>query len=217
MNNNQIAIVHGTSSFEDEVIQITFRNHTEYALKHGYMLQEFRFDPNQGDKLWALSQTFKNPDILRAFWIDSDAIFTNPDLQLTNHLPEGKVIMPYDIFGPSADCLWMENTPEVRRLLWAASQVGAWAFEGHNPQTPHFKEKMGLRYLSLHPPYDQLFTYVEQTLMKSHLNEYYSDGRPNDNFGQWKPGDFILHLGGIPSAMKVSILEEKLHLSSANV
>ncbi len=174
------------------------------------MLQEFQLNPETENKLSLLYQTFENPEIRRAFWIDSDAVFTNPELRLTEHLPSGKVVMPCDIFGPSAGCLWLENTPEVRRLLWAASHVGGWVSEGHHPQSTHLKEQWGLRYLSLHPPYDQLFTYVEQTLMKSHLNEYYSDGRPNDGFGQWQPGDFVLHLGDLSSAIKVSVLEDIL-------
>lgn len=211
LRNNQIAIVHGASSSPNELTNITFRNHAEYAYKHGYMLQEIKFEsPHTGDQLWALHKIFKIPEIRRAFWIDADAVFTNPELSLTEHLPDGKVVMPYDIFGPSADCLWVENCPEVVRLLWAASHVGEWMTVWDNPGTARFKAQRGLGYLSLHPPYRALFTYVEQTVMKSHYNGYFMDGRPEDHFGRWQPGDFILHLAGIPSGLKIHILEKIL-------
>ncbi|PWU06879.1 MAG: hypothetical protein C5B47_06935 [Verrucomicrobia bacterium] len=211
--NNQIAVVHGGAPF-DEVTQITFRNHAEYALKHGYLLQELRFNPKQPqNKLSMLYQMLQNLEIHRAFWIDSNAIFTNPKLRLTEYLPAGKVVMSYDIFGPSTDCLWLENTPEVRRLLWAASCVSVLLFREESTEIYPI-DRRGLRYVSLHPPYHQLFTYVEQTVMRSQLNEYYSDGRPDDGFGQWQPGDFILHVGGLHSTMKVSILQDMLNLSS---
>lgn len=212
MQNNQIAIVHQTASPCNELTNITFRNHIEYALKHGYILQEVQLNPDAGNKLSMLGQVLENTDIHRAFWIDSDAVFTNPELRLTDHLPQGKVVMACDIFGPSADCLWVENCPEVRRLLWAASQVAAWALHGDDPGIMRFREQTGLRYLSLHPPYQDLFTYVDHRLMKSHKNEYYLDGRPEDGFGQWQPGDFILHLGGLPPVLQISILESALGL-----
>ncbi len=215
LRNNQIAIVHGTASPLNELSDIIFRNHADYAIRHGYMLQEFRLNPNEG-QLWTLYQMFaNNTGIRRAFWIDSEAVFTNLEFLLTEHLPIGKIVMACDIFGPSADCLWLENCPEVVRLLWAASRVETWIFEGHHPGTIPCREQMALRYLSLHPPYQELFTYVEQRVMKSYLlNECYSDDRPKDDFGQWQAGDFILHLGGLIPALKVSTLESILNPSS---
>lgn len=217
LQNHQIAIVHGASPNFGELKDITFTNHADYALQYGYDLRTFQFQASETvwGKIRALQETFADPHIRRAFWIDADAVFTNLNLSLTEHLPHGKVVVSCDIFGINTGCLWLENCTEVCRLLWAI------ATEGHQLFAKAiWPEQCALRHFSLHPPYAELFTYVEQTLMNSYLNEHYSEkycadiGRPEDGFGQWQPGDFILHLPAISHHKRIEILKKILPLYS---
>ncbi len=209
LRNDQIAIVHGATPSISDLTEITFRNHAHYALKHGYALREFEFRPSEKvwEKIRVLRETFADPNIHRAFWIDADAIFTNLELSLVEHLPNGKIVGACDVFGFNAGCLWLENCPEVRRLLWVLTNQGREMFD-----SALWKEQSALRYFSLHPPYTELFTYVDPSKMNAYLNEIYAkENRPPlASLNQWKPGCFVLHLPGISHRIRIQILKKIL-------
>ncbi len=213
LRNDQIAIVHGVSRNLQSLADITFPNHAEYASKHGYVVQTREVEPSENvwGKIRILQQVFADSNIRRALWIDADAIFTNVELSLIQHLPDGKVVMACDIFGPNAGVIWLENCPEVQRLLWTVATMGRQMFA-----TAPWPEQCALRYFAFHPPYNKLVTYVGQHQMNAYLNENYpvKKGRPQDGFGQWQPGDFILHLPGINNTLRIKIFKRFLQTSS---
>lgn len=217
LRNNQIAIVHGISRNYQSLADVTFPNHAEYASKHGYVVQTREIEPSENvwGKIRILQEVFADSNIRKALWIDTDAIFTNPEISLVEHLPDGQVVLACDIFGPNAGVIWLENCEGVRRLLWTVATMGRQQFE-----TAIWREQSALRYFLLHPPYNKLVTYVEQHQMNAYLNENYSaekNGRPQDGFGQWQPGDFVLHLPAITNTLRIKIFKKILSNSSGAV
>ena len=60
------------------------------------------------------------------------------------------------------------------------------------------------------PPYDKMITYVEQNFMNSYLNDIY--GFPSYMQGNYKEGDWIVHLPGQSLERRCQIFKERFNL-----
>ncbi len=208
LRNDQITIVHGATPSYAPLTALTFPNHAEYAAKQGYMLKTVDFQPSEATwgKIRILREILNDTNIRRVFWIDADAIFTNMELALTEHLPDGKIVMACEVLGPNTGSMWLENCPEVHRLLWIIATRGHQMFA-----TRAWHEQSAFRYFALHPPYDKVIQYVEQTRMNSGFTEHYKSwSRPQDGFGQWQPDHLILHLPGVRMKPAMEVLQKVL-------
>ncbi|PWU06878.1 MAG: hypothetical protein C5B47_06930 [Verrucomicrobia bacterium] len=209
LRNDQIAIVHAFSENLQNLADVTFPNHVEYASKHGYVVKTkeivYPWD-SPWEKIQIIQEVLADPNIRKVLWIDADAIFTNMELPLTQHLPDGKIVITCDAFGPNAGILWLTNCPEVRRLLQAVTMVRPMF------RASPWNEQTALRHLFLHPPYDKLVTYVEQRQMNAYFCEYSPSllGPPPNDIGKWQPGDFILHRPGIDNKVRIKDFKKVL-------
>jgi hypothetical protein len=201
-----IAIISGYSPSFERVGRISTENHKAYAESHGYRYICAPFPDGQGSwpKVDILAKAFEDSTITTALWIDADAIFTNFDLTITEHLPSpGRgIVWAPDINGPNAGVMWMANSMLVRQLLWAVRTSGRHLFGMMG-----WHDQSAFRFFSREEPYRTLFKTVRQETMNSYRNDLYQDGRPQD-FGQWKPGDFILHLPGISNDVRERVFKE---------
>lgn len=209
-------------------------NHEAYATNHGYRYHHETFsEGGSWPKPRAIAKAMDDPANKWVFWIDADAVVTNPDIDLLTScgiallgypsirftgptLADGNeisypdhrtgIIMSTDINGPNAGVMMLQNTPLVRELLWCVNSTGRWMF----PPGPNWQDQSAFRFFALQPPYQQLFHFAEQRVMNSYLNELYSDGRPISERSQWQPGDFILHLPGVDDKLRVREMRRAL-------
>lgn len=202
----EIAVISGYSPSFGRVGKISSENHRRYCERHGYRYLNMPFPEGQGSwpKLDILSKAFDGEDVKMALWIDADAVFTNPSLSLETHLPSpGRgIVWAPDINGPNAGVMWVGNSPIVRQLLWAVRTTGRHLFG-----MAGWHDQSALRFFSHEEPYRGLFKTVPQTQMNSYRNDLYADGRPQE-YGQWKPGDFVLHMPGLSNEVREKVFLE---------
>lgn len=89
----------------------------------------------------------------------------------------------------------------VRQLAWQMTRKPGGAQFEHQAHPCGWKHpygcQMALRdYLFLHPSYRTLAHFLPQRVLDANLNSHY--GFPSYVQGQYRPGDFILHLPGMP-------------------
>ncbi len=200
---NLPTIISASSPSFSPVALRTRANHQAYADAHGYGYVHQEWE--DGELSWAkpgliLEILESDPRIPRVIWIDSDAVFTNMDTPI----PETSgVTMSCDVNGLCAGVMLLENTVEVRALLYAVSTSGPQLF----PENP-WSDQMALRFFLAGPPYDRLLKLRHQRAMNSYWPGAYS--YPGAEKGHWQEGDWILHLPGLSHERRIEILTSVL-------
>lgn len=124
----------------------------------------------------------------------------------TNHPAPGVFISDDTNFVNDENILWAHwqnsETGEdlVRQLLWQMTRKNAGAQFEHQKHPCGWSHPYGCQhalrdYLFLHPSYRTLGHFLPQRVLDANLNSHY--GFPRYVQGQYRPGDYILHLPGM--------------------
>lgn len=172
----------------EQLADLTIPNRSEYAIRQGYVGGLFKF-PGHFGKIAALLEAWTSSEWL--WWLDIDAIITNPVVRLEDLTTEGDVVLSCDAIGLNSGSMLLRTIPEVRVVLEAIWKLR----KGYDVAPWH--DQNGLAY--------QLWTIRERVLIvpKRALNSYPAD---------WRPGDFVLHCPGIPNRARFKILEQRLRV-----
>lgn len=184
------AIVSNWHSAEfEQLANLTIPNRVSYAARQGYLGGSFNF-PGHFGKIAALLEAWDSAEWL--WWLDIDAIVTNPDIRLES-LAECEivrdVILSADYNGLNSGSMLFRTIPEVRQVL-----EKIWKLRETYDVAP-WHDQNGFAY--------QLWAISDRVHIvgKRLLNSY-----PGD----WKPGDFVLHCPGLPNAVRIEILTQRL-------
>jgi hypothetical protein len=132
-------------------------------------------------------------------WIDCDAVIMNYAKPLTDLMQPGdQFLVTADMYGINTGTFIAFNTPLVHQFLYAVRHAGPRLVEGH-----HWGEQEAIIRLLQSPPYNELARFLPQNAMNSYLNSMM--GRPDWFMGNYQPGDFIVHLAGLPQDQKIMV------------
>lgn len=164
--------------------EVTIHNRERYAALNGYADVSFRL-PGHFGKIGALLEAWGAADWV--WWLDVDAIITNPAVRLEDLTSEGDVVLSCDSMGLNSGSMLFRTIPEVRAIL-----EEIWKLRPVYDVAP-WHDQNGLAY--------QLWKIRERVriIPKRLLNSY-----PED----WRPGDFVLHCPGFANAARLKILEQ---------
>lgn len=167
----------------------TTENKREYAERHGYGFhcpRECRTGrPPAWEKVFVVGEALARSEWV--WWLDADAIVTNFETPLESLLdPNFDLIACKDFNGFNSGSFLLRSTRWATRFLW-----NVWRLEEYTHH-PWWEQAAMMQELEKEENY--LHTkFVDQSLLQSYV-EF------------WKPGDFVLHVPGKPTAERAEIL-----------
>lgn len=202
-----------TPNFQ-ELANVTLPNIRRYCQRHGYSLNvHYDADAMGTDipigfhktrEVLNKMRTMKHGDVL--FVIDIDLIITNQTILLESFLDEEHdLFFTHDVNGLNSGAYLIRNTFGTQKFLEDVLE--------RRGQPGVFGEQDGMRDSLLvssfgslckivpHPAFNS-FDYLEYGLYISHEK------------GQWREGDFILHLPGVSNERRIEILTGPVLLAS---
>ena len=199
---SKIAIITCHSENMRSVADLTVPSHKAFADAWGCD-HEARVVP-QEECLWAklnmVSEYLETHELV--WWLDTDALVTESRPEGHPHPPAvDHVIATADINGLNAGVFAAYSSPRTMRFFHACRTYGKVLF-GDRPDA----DQQTMRYFSLDHPYKGIIEYVTQRAMNSYWPGAYE--YPGCEAAWWEPGDFILHLPGLPNERRVEILNE---------
>lgn len=172
----------------------------DYCVSHGYDLA-VHLTHGKGIEFWrrraklALA-LLRETDVL--FFIDLDAMITNHTIRLESFLDAGHdLFAAFDTNGLNAGVFLIRNTPEMERMMtYIIGHIGEPGVLGEQDAMRDALQsfRWGRRFKQLLHPSINSYLYEQYGAKKLHVE------------GQWEPGDFILHLPGIPNPRRIEIL-----------
>jgi hypothetical protein len=189
-----------------EVADLTIPTHIAFAQNNGW--QQDSVIVEQEGCLWAKMQLicdYLNKPYDAVFWLDVDAMVTNPEKSIDWILKENKradVFLTSDINGLNAGIMLIRNTDRAKCFFYSCTTYGKVLF-GDRPNG----EQQAIRHFSLDHPYNGIVHYLDN---QRELNSYYPNlyTYPQSELAHWHKGDFILHLPGTPNERRVEIFNE---------
>ena len=186
---------------------VTLPTMRAYCARHGYSFECVKSDVHSG---WLKPQIvlgLLNYGFDAVLWIDSDALITNPKTTILDLLGRDQFVCTADIFGLSTGVFAVRSQGAGHRLMYAVEAVGRSLVRDHQ-----WAEQEAIMRFAANEPYRDVVKVLPQRWMNSYWNSAYE--RPEtDDFGQWKPGDFILHLPGMDLEQRIEIATRALELS----
>jgi glycosyltransferase involved in cell wall biosynthesis len=200
------------SMYNDEhrdLAKYTWPNKEKYAKKHGYKAfaktSNWTITPVHFEKITHMLDVMKQyPDIDWVWWLDNDAVITNPDIKLENIIdPDYHVIITTDIASINAGSFIVRNSIQGRGWLEFLLVKG---LEHYKTNRWPEQQPMTDFYIS----FADIIKVVPQRIMNSYEYKIYNVD-PNDllgTSGQWQPGDFVLHMPAIPNVMRIQLIQQ---------
>jgi len=183
-------------------------NRIAYCRKHGYKLHIQRKPLSERgmpwDRIQLIREALKVADVV--IWNGMDVLVMNSDFKVETILdahPTSSAILTYDVFGMNSDNQIFRADAWSEQLLYAVSSLGHNFYKGHI-----WGEQEALIRFTSAKPYCDHTTFVEQNLMNSYLNELYK--RPTTWPGQYKEGDWLLHLPGLDFNYRLEVIKTLL-------
>ena len=184
-----------------------------YCKKHGYGLHVQRTpvsDRGPGwDKTIILQTALQHADVV--VWYGLDVLFMNQSFRVETILdqyPKASVILTTDFLGLNSDNMIFRRDAWSAQLLAAVNTLGYPFFKGHI----WAEQEALIRFISA-PPYAEHIAWVPQNTMNSYLNDVY--GRPTEWPGHYQPGDWLIHLPGLPMPKRLELARKYLRLHKA--
>ncbi len=194
-----------------ELVKRTGKTHQDYAKRHGY---DYELDcSDYQDRVWPQGHRigirgFIKLDLMLHYlpryeyvmWIDSDAMFTNYDIEIEQYRSMG-VTMGFDHNTFHSTVFIAHSTDLVYDYFWASNNAGRRLFLAHD-----WHEMEALKYFGSWPPYSSLFTfYSVKELCPILAHEYVEAGQPLKVSGKyaWEKGDWILHFAALPLQRRI--------------
>lgn len=183
-----------------EIAKIILPIAIQYTNKHGYAIDVKCVDhPFDGyEKLRQIKDKFVNNKYDIVMSMDADTIITNYTRKIEDLIDtDNDASFCYDHNGLNCGIFILRNTTKTKQIIDSALlQQG---FEGM------YCEQDALNKVK------KYFNYkvVPQYKMNSYLYELYPEvGKQTHEQGQWKEGDFILHLPALSIEKRIEILTE---------
>ena len=186
-----------------------------YALKHGY---DFVYDPNVNEtekdacKARLFLQLFYSgrygvQDI--ALWVDTDAAILNPNVKMDDVFyedepnPSPHFVWAYDWNGPNSG-VWMARFTSqaahfIRTYDYLARAMG-WG------------DNWAMNQTMLLPPFNEYVRCVSGKRMNSNLYDLHGLQNMDHKYmvNAYAPGDWILHLAGLETSLRMKVLRERV-------
>jgi SAM-dependent methyltransferase len=197
-----VALVTAWDGAMAAVAEVVLPNQERYCRRHGYALHAIRM--RDGTGCWIKPRAVREGFGLAPWvcWMDLDAVVVNPSVTLDILLDtDADLVVSADRNGLNNGVLCWRRGP------WAWDMLDRW--EGHagyyagHPNA----EQTTLAYLLYREPRDKVRV-VPQRLCNSYRYELYGLG--DYLAGQYQPGDFVLHLPGLPNERRLEILRDVL-------
>lgn len=197
----RIALATYNSKEYQPLADVTLPGKVAYCQRHGYELISGIHTGGGGgvgwDRISLVAEWLPKYDAV--MWIDCDAVITNLTKPLTALLEPGdQFLVTADMYGINTGTFIAINTPLTRQFLFAVAIAGPQLVKGH-----HWGEQEAIIRLLTSPPYDKLARILPQNAMNSYLNA--EMGRPDWFMGNYQPGDWIVHLAGLPTFRKLEV------------
>ena len=205
----KFAVVSMYNEAHRELADWTWPNKKAYADQHGYSAyaktSDWTLTPIHFEKITHMLDVMeKEPDVDWVWWLDNDAVVTNPDVQLESIAdPEYHVVITSDIASINAGSFMVRNSIQGRGWLEFILDKGL----------EHYKDN---RWPEQQPMTDFYITFkdiikiVPQRVMNSYNYDIYGVD-PTDLLGtngQWQEGDFVLHMPAIPNPSRIQLIKQ---------
>jgi hypothetical protein len=188
-----------------DVVALTKPTHEAFAELYGYQYKHIELPEMEVRKaIWKKPESVSQELLLgnNVWWIDADAAVTNP--AALPHVLEERVTASCDINGINAGVFYAASCERVSRLFFACNTHGRTVFLGLTG------DQFVMQHFASHPPYEGIVNYVPQRALNSYWPGAYD--YPGHEAADWQPGDFVLHLPGLPNERRIEILKEALKL-----
>ena len=174
-----------------------------YCKRHGYNLY-IQDKPITGrgsnwDKIVMILRALKHADIV--VWNGVDVLFMNEDVKVENIVdifPNSSAILATDHLGVNSDNMIFMNDVWSEQYLTAVDHLGYHLYKDHV-----WAEQEALIRFSSAAPYVDKVAFAQQNIMNSYINSEY--GRPEHWPGNYKLGDWLVHLPGLPFARRIEL------------
>ena len=205
----KFAVVSMYNEAHAELAEVTWPNKVAYADRHGYesyaKTDEWTLEPIHFEKVQlVLDVLTNNPEIDWCWWLDNDAVITNPEIKLESIVDNDfHVIITSDIASLNAGSFIVRNSLEGRGWL---EFILAKGLEHYKDNRWPEQQPMTDFYIS----FKHIIKVVPQKTMNSYLYDIYKVD-PSDllgHSGQWTEGDFVLHMPAIPNQMRIQIINQ---------
>lgn len=177
----------------------TWGGKVSYAGRHGYGIGGclVRGDDPEWMKLDAIREAM-TVGVEWVMWLDADAAITNESVTIEAVIGDtaADLIVNWDINGLNAGVLFVRNTDWSRGMLSRWRKAGR-RF-GHYPNC----EQTTLAYMLYAEPKEK-WACVPQKACNSYRYSEYGYSYPE---GDWRPGDFVLHLPSLSTDRRIDIL-----------
>ena len=187
----------------------------QYCDTHGYSLVENKIElPYHYKKHWLIEKLFMSgTDVV--FYIDVDAMVTNHKIKIESLLEEGKdFYISKDINELNGGVFILKNTAWAVNFNWFVLKQSILFENEQNVYNDCYNE----------PIYKSNIKILPQSAINSYPYQYYGERfgkisgdapvlKPSHEQGDWKIGDFIIHVPGLELSIRESILSEvKKHI-----
>jgi hypothetical protein len=142
--------------------------------------------------------------------MDTDAFVANQEFDIRPYIEKHDLMFSTDLNGINAGVYVAKSTPLTKQLWYCVSMWGPMFFNYHP-----WKDQECLKHYLANPPYDKLATYMPQNFMNSYIHELYvNTPHPFPDYiqGNYKEGDWAVHLPGIPTHIRFEVLQNKFGL-----
>ena len=181
---------------------IVLPNRRAYCERHGYDLVVHDTplsDRHTGwDKLAIIKQALATSEVV--VWNGADVVVMNQDFRVETLLaryPKASVILTTDLYGLNSDNIILRSDPWAEQLIYAVWTFGYTLFRNH----VWSEQEAFIRFTSA-APYSNHVVLTEQNVMNSYINSLY--GRPSNWPGDYRPGDWLVHLPGLPMEQRIA-------------
>jgi hypothetical protein len=205
----KMAVVSMFNDAHKQLADHTWPNKVAYAEKHGYLsfakIDGWNIKPIHFEKITHMLYVMaEHPDVDWVWWLDNDAVITNPDIELESIVdPDYHIIITTDIASINAGSFIVRNSIQGRDWLQFILDKGL----------EHYRDN---RWPEQQPMTDFYVTFkdiikiVPQRTMNSYNYDIYGVD-PTDLLGtngQWQPGDFVMHMPAIPNAARIDMIKQ---------
>ena len=169
-----------------------------YCDRHGYT-PIFLKSPDRFDYFSFVSEAMNCLPRFDWLWVSGiDGHVTNPAVRLETFLDdEHDFITTCDFNGLNNGSMFMRNTG------WMMEFLGKWLVSKHRLGGWTCPEQTALAYLLYLEPKDKWHILRPQRRCNAYM---YRELKAEYPEGEWEPGDFFLHLAGIPLERRIEIL-----------
>lgn len=178
-----------------------------YCEAHGYEFCLAEWGNGDYDSWWRVGHIrtlMRSFDVV--FWVDCDALIMNGGIRVED-APPGDVLMCEDIYGLNDGTSITRPTPWAE-MFWYAVDTGRALV---NDKLWGCNEAV-IRFAQTAPYRDRVVTVLPQNAMNSYLMKEY--GRPETWPGNYRDGDWILHLVGLPMERRLQLAREYAPLAT---